>query len=103
MTTDKAWAAMTEVEREALVCSLLWPNEEPIWWPRATTSSWPGFGLVYDKLNSEHYEIRISNKIAEGYCWAYVIAPDGREGVAQGAHPAETLALAAVRAMEAEK
>lgn len=52
--TVKAWTAMTPRERDAKVAEALWPEGRPVVHPQRIStmlaSTWPGFGLVVEKM-----------------------------------------------------
>lgn len=99
MTTDQAWAAMTERERDAKVHKLLWGDKyKPPY--SGLASTWPGMGLVVERMRELGFSLNLYDF---GDNWeAQWIKTDSEKYMEYGDSAPSAAALAAVRALEAK-
>ena len=101
--SDEQWQAMTPRERDAVVLDTLFPHRNCPHNPRLA-SSWPGLGFVVERMRELGFSVVIANDKANWArflkvldMWKYAVGEAESDSI-----PSAT-ALAAVRAMEAEK
>lgn len=102
MTTDQAWAAMTEREKDAVVINALWPDSKTMI-HQGIASTWPGMGLVVAEMIERKfwYETDCSPDGTRHSCrWSRRAEPGVTAGFATCDSAPSAAALAAVRAME---